>query len=117
MQPTNKPSWVGNSLSFTISALTATAPKFCCWSSAVAAMSGGVSYLAWVYPMRPYLFAVAFVSLGYSFYSVYGLEKNNRNNCTSCKSDKPTFFQSKLWVWTIAILLLTSFLNSYFIND
>ena len=53
------------------SLLTFLAPKVCCWNGAIAAISSGSSYLAWVYPLRPYLFGLAFLSLAYGFYREY----------------------------------------------
>ena len=91
------------------SILGVAAPKICCWATALAAISGCVSYLAWVYPMRPYLFAIALISLGFSFYRAYRPTPEKASGCPGCKTGSANFFQSKLWVWTVAIILLALF--------
>lgn len=100
--------------------LTIVAPKFCCWSSAIAAISGGVSYLAWVYPIRPYLLSLSILSMGYSFYRAYRPQvKQDRIesevNC-QCGTEKSAFFSSKLLTWLTAIFVLVMFVLSGSIN-
>jgi len=92
------------------SVLTIAAPKFCCWSSAIAAVGSGVSYLAWVYPLRPYLWALSFMMLGYSFYKTY---KPKKFSCESCAPSKRSFLQSKLFVWITGIVVLLVFALNY----
>jgi len=93
------------------SMLTIVAPKFCCWSSAIAAVSSGVSYLAWVYPLRPYLWGLSFITLGYSFYKAYKPEKST---CTSCAVEiKQPFLKSKVFVWITAVVVLLVFILNY----
>lgn len=92
------------------------APKFCCWSSAIAAISVGVSYLAWVYPMRPYLFSLSILSIGYSFYKVYRpqvkLGRNENEVNFQCNKGKSTFLSSRFLTWLTAIFVLIMFVLS-----
>lgn len=108
---------IADSIALGSSILTLVAPKFCCWGTALAAVSGGVSYLAWVYPMRPYLFALALVSLGYSFYKAYRPQSDKASSCPGCKTASLNFFQSKLWVWIMAVFVLTLFAINFLHHD
>ena len=99
-----------NTIAGGTSILTVVAPKFCCWGSAVAALSSGVSYLAWVNPMKPYLIAVALLSLGYSHYKAY---KTDSKNCATCKQQKTGFFQSKTYLWLVTFAIICLFTISY----
>lgn len=99
------------------SVLTVVAPKFCCWGSAIGAMSSGVSYLAWVYPLRPYLWGISFIMLGFSFYRVYkssGVHAESGNSCNNCSQEKPTFLQTKSFTWITAIVVVLVFIITYF---
>lgn len=92
--------------------LTVIAPKFCCWSSAVTALGAGSSYLAWVHPLRPYLWGLSFLMVGISFYQAY---KPVKSNCSSCVEDVPTsfsFIRSKGFTWIVAVLVLVMFIIS-----
>jgi len=105
-----------NVLAVGSSILTMVAPKFCCWSTALAAMSSGASYLAWVYPMRPYLFALSLVLIGYSFYKRHQLTlKSNlkMTGCQVCQKSNETFLQSRNFIWLSAFFVLVMFLISY----
>jgi len=93
------------------SMLTIVAPKFCCWSSAIAAVSSGVSYLAWVYPLRPYLWGISFITLGYSFYKAYKPKKSTCGSCTV--ENKRSFLKSKVFVWVTAVVVLLVFILNY----
>ena len=96
------------------SCITIVAPKVCCWSSALAAISGGTSYLAWVYPMRPWLFAISFLSIGYSFYKIS--RKKNENECEVCNNEKVNFFASKNFTYLVTALVVIMFTISYFVK-
>lgn len=98
------------------SALTFIAPKICCWNGAIAALSSGTSYLAWVYPLRPYLFALAFISLGFSFYQKYRPIKMDSGNCKNCSLEKMGFFRSKLWLWLVTTFVVITFSINYIIQ-
>ncbi len=86
--------------------LTVIAPKFCCWSAAVAALGAGGSYLAWVHPLRPYLWGLSFLMVGVSFYHVY---KPAKTSCSTCKGTKSSFVHSKTFTWVVAILVIVMF--------
>jgi len=94
--------------------LTIVAPKVCCWSSAVAAISGGTSYIAWIYPMRPWLFGLSFISLGYSFYKIS--RKRNENDCNACNSGKINFLTSKNFTYLVTAFVVVMFIISYFVR-
>lgn len=100
---------IEDSIALSSSILTVAAPKLCCWGTALATISSGVSYLAWVHPLRPYLFGLALVSLGFSFYKAYRPKSNLVGSCPGCKTGRASFFESKLWVWTVAVIVLASF--------
>jgi len=104
--------WNGNIAAGGMSLLTVVAPKFCCWSSAIAAMGAGASYLAWVHPMRPYLFGLSFIAVGYSFYKTYKSKKGDQTACT-CDRKRNGFSGSKWFTWITAILVLVAFLINY----
>ena len=90
--------------------LTVIAPKFCCWSSSITALGAGSSYLAWVYPLRPYLWGLSFLMVGISFYQAY---KPVKSSCSSCAEDTQTpFLRSKGFTWIVAVLVLTMFVLS-----
>lgn len=91
--------------------LTVVAPKVCCWSTAFAALSGGTSYLAWVYPMRPYLFALSFLLVGISFYQAYKPAK--ADECCTSQTKKRTAINPRWMTWSIAIFVLVTFYFSY----
>lgn len=97
-----------NAVAVGASFLTIVAPKFCCWSSAIAAISGGVSYLAWVHPMRPYLFGLS----GYSFYKAYRPKNEEYTRC-ECDAGTSNLLASKLFTWLVAVFVLAMFLVSY----
>lgn len=90
--------------------LTVIAPKFCCWSSAVTALGAGSSYLAWIYPLRPYLWGLSFLMVGISFYQAY---KPVKSSCSSCSDDTQTrLLRSKGFTWIVAVLVLVMFILS-----
>lgn len=90
--------------------LTVIAPKFCCWSSAMTALWAGTSYLAWVYPLRPYLWGLSFLMVGISFYQAYNPAKAN---CSKCVENVPTvFMRSKAITWVVTVLVLVMFILS-----
>ena len=98
------------------SLLTVVAPKYCCWTSAMAAVSSGASYLAWVHPMRPYLFVLSFVLIGYSFYKVYRTSSSKetaKGQCQVCEQEKTSFLQSKGFTWLVAVAVTVMFLINY----
>lgn len=95
------------------SLLTFLAPKVCCWNGAIAAISSGTSYLAWVYPLRPYLFGLAFLSLAYGFYREYYQKKLDKLSCGGCTFEKNRFSKSKLRLWIVTLFVLLTFAINY----
>ncbi|HAT65665.1 MAG TPA: mercury transporter, partial [Flavobacteriaceae bacterium] len=49
--------------------------KLCCWGplllTGVAGISGSSVYFSWLIALKPYLLAIAFLSLCFAFYQVY----------------------------------------------
>ncbi len=89
--------------------------KLCCWGplllTGVAGISGSSVYFSWLIALKPYLLAIAFLSLGVAFYQVY---KKNKLGCGNCETDKPSFFKSKIYVWLVAVFVVTMTLVSYY---
>lgn len=89
--------------------------KLCCWGplllTGVAGISGSSVYFSWLIALKPYLLAIAFLSLGFAFYQVYKTEKND---CGNCETDKPSFFKSKFYVWLVAVFVAIMTLVSYY---
>jgi hypothetical protein len=79
-----------------VSILSAVAPFFWCWGSAMlagmAGVTGAFSWFAWLHPLRSYLCGIAFVSLGFSFYKTYRPKRNNQG-CGQCKKIKTVIFK------------------------
>ena len=89
--------------------------KLCCWGplllTGVAGISGSSVYFSWLIALKPYLLAIAFLSLGFSFYQVY---KKKKVDCGNCETDKPSFFKSKFYVWLVAVFVAVMTLVSYY---
>ena len=89
--------------------------KLCCWGplllTGVAGISGSSVYFSWLIALKPYLLAIAFLSLGFAFYQVY---KKKKADCGNCETDKPSFFKSKFYVWLVALFVVIMTLVSYY---
>tara|TARA_R110002049_G_scaffold63572_1_gene168880 strand:- start:2067 stop:2678 length:612 start_codon:yes stop_codon:yes gene_type:complete len=89
--------------------------KLCCWGplllTGVAGISGSSVYFSWLIALKPYLLAIAFLSLGFAFYQVY---KKKKVDCGNCETDKPSFFKSKFYVWLVAVFVAVMTLVSYY---
>jgi mercuric ion transport protein len=111
-------SYVEKVMAASSSLLVIIAPKFCCWSSALAAVSSGASYLAWVYPVRPYLFIFSFFLAGRSLYKAYQpvhpKKTGEGSECEVCKKDKTHLLKSKQFSWMVAVFVLLMLVLSYF---
>jgi mercuric ion transport protein len=92
--------------------------KLCCWGplllTSIAGVSGSSVYFSWLIILKPYLLTVAFLSLGFAFYQVYKPKKAESCCSGNCKAEKKSFFKSKLYVWLVAVLVVTMTLISYF---
>ncbi|HNP16910.1 mercuric transporter MerT family protein [Fulvivirga kasyanovii] len=102
-----------------LSLTSAIAPFFCCWGPAIivgiAGFSGTVTWFSWLHPMRPYLYALAFLSLGFSFYQAYGSKKNNQS-CENCKKTKNKSMLSQVFLWITALVVFSMFVLNYSSN-
>lgn len=92
-----------------LSLTSAIAPFFCCWGPAIivgfAGISGTVTWFSWLHPVRPYLYMLAFLSLGFSFYQTYGIRRIKQ--CQNCvKANKRVGTQVILWITTIVVVSL-----------
>jgi copper chaperone CopZ len=90
--------------------------KLCCWGplllTGVAGISGSSVYFSWLIALKPYLLAIAFLSLGFAFYQVY--KKKKMDDCGNCETDIPSFFKSKFYVWLVALFVVVMTLVSYY---
>tara|TARA_R110002050_G_scaffold42777_3_gene102803 strand:+ start:4125 stop:4727 length:603 start_codon:yes stop_codon:yes gene_type:complete len=90
--------------------------KLCCWGplllTGVAGISGSSVYFSWLIALKPYLLAIAFLSLGFAFYKVY--KKKKVGDCGNCETAKPSFFKSKFYVWSVAVFVVVMTLVSYY---
>ncbi len=97
------------------SLLVLVAPKFCCWSSALAAISSGSSYLAWVYPMRPLLFGLSFLLIGYSLFKIYSKanKKLDGDRCDRYGGCNTSRLHARRFAWVSLIFVLVMLFVSY----
>ncbi len=90
--------------------------KLCCWGplllTSVVGISGSSVYFSWLIALKPYLLAIAFLSLGLAFYQVY--KKKRVDDCGNCETDKPSFFKSKFYLWLVTAFVVTMTLVSYY---
>ena len=90
--------------------------KLCCWGplllTSVVGISGSSVYFSWLIALKPYLLAIAFLSLGLAFYQVY--KKKRVDDCDNCETDKPSFFKSKFYLWLVTVFVVVMTLVSYY---
>ena len=90
--------------------------KLCCWGplllTGVIGITGSSIYFSWLTILKPYLLAIAFLSLGYAFYQIYKPKTNNE--CKNCETKKTSFFKSRFYVWLVAVFVLLMTLVSYY---
>ena len=90
--------------------------KLCCWGplllTSVVGISGSSVYFSWLIALKPYLLAIAFLSLGLAFYQVY--KKKKVDDCDNCETDKPSFFKSKFYLWLVTVFVVVMILVSYY---
>lgn len=109
------------------SLLTAGVPFLCCWTPAVligiAGFTGVSSNLEWLHPIRPYLYGVSFLSLGFAFYNTYWTSKAGNlgeikdvSEC-GCKQSTQNSTKNKwiLWITTflVVIMMVINYLLDY----
>jgi mercuric ion transport protein len=90
--------------------------KLCCWGplllTGVIGITGSSIYFSWLTILKPYLLAIAFLSLGYAFYQIY--KPKTEKVCKNCETKKPSFFKSRFYVWFVAVFVLLMTLVSYY---
>ena len=98
-------------------ALSAVSLKLCCWGpsllAGIAGISSGSVYFSWLHSIRPYLWVLAGISLGFAFYQAYKPQKQEEGHCENCTTEKKPFFKSKLYVWIVAIFVVVIFIFYY----
>lgn len=94
--------------------LTAIASSLCCITPVLALISGtsGIaSTFSWLEPFRPYLIGFTILVLGFAWYQK--LKQKKEIDCDCETDEKPSFFQSKLFlgIVTIFAIVMTAFPN------
>ena len=88
----------------------------CCWGplllTGVIGISGSSVYFSWLIILKPYLLAIAFLSLGFAFYQVY--KKERKEDCEKCETKKVSFFKFKIYIWLVACFVITMTMVSYY---
>ena len=96
--------------------LSAFSLKLCCWGplvlTGVAGISGSTAYFSWLTIFRPYLLALALLSLGVAFFQAY--KPRPKDACENCSSEKKGFLKSKIYLWLVATFILLMSLLSYY---
>jgi mercuric ion transport protein len=107
---------INNKTSIVAAMFSAVSLKLCCWGplllTGVIGISGSSVYFSWLTVLKPYLLAIAFLSLGFAFYQVY--KKKKQDDCESCETKKVSFFKSKFYVWLVAVFVVVMALVSYY---
>lgn len=109
------------------SLLTAGIPFLCCWTPAIligmAGFTGMSSNLEWLHPLRPFLFGVSFLSLGFAFFTIYKaskvknselIEDNGECGCNECTHSSTT---NKLILWITTCLVIMMVVANYLIES
>lgn len=100
-------------------------PFLCCWTPAVlmgvAGFIGISSGFEWVHPVRPYLNAISFVTLGFVHYRAYRNEKvktpdNNKFEGCGCKENIQGSTNNKWMLWIITFLVVVMTIINYLID-
>jgi copper chaperone CopZ len=95
--------------------LAAVASSVCCIApllAIVGGVSGGVSAFGWVEPFRPYLIGLSVVALGFAFYQAY--RPANVDDCGCEVKDRHSLFNSKGFLWGVALLSALLFTFPYY---
>ncbi|SDR67796.1 MerT mercuric transport protein [Gillisia sp. Hel1_33_143] len=108
------------------SLLTAGVPFLCCWTPAVligiAGFTGMSSNFEWLHPIRPYLYGVSFLSLGFAFYNTYGTSKaksSGENKDVSecgCKKSALNSTKNKWILWTTTFLVFIMIVINFLLD-
>jgi len=96
--------------------LSAFSLKLCCWGplvlTSIAGISGSTTYFSWLTVFRPYLLALALLSLAVAFYQAY--KPIPKDECENCSPEKKGFAKSKMYLWLVASFILLMSLLSYY---
>ncbi len=111
---------LGNATLLGSALLSALATTMCCWGPVllmgIAGASSAASVFAWVEPARPYLFVLAFLSLGLAFHRVYRQEPTQAGgSCPKCKARQKKRAIQKFALWLVAGFAAVLFVFTYLI--
>lgn len=109
---------INKNTSMGVAILSGVSLKLCCWGplvlTGIAGISGSSIYFSWLAALRPYLLTLAFLSLSFAFYQVYG-QKTKDSGCSGdCVTEKKSFFKSKLYIWIVGVFVVFTTLISYY---
>ena len=96
-----------------VSLITAFASSLCCITPLLALISGSTGFASsfdWMKPYRPFLIVFTVVVLGYSWYQK--LKPKKAITC-NCNEEKPSFLQSKTFLFIMTIFALTMTVYPY----
>lgn len=85
--------------------ISAIAASLCCITPVLALISGAsgaASAFSWLEPFRPYLIGITVLVLGFAWYLKLRPRKKEEIEC-ACEEDKPSFWQSKLFLGIITV--------------
>ena len=95
--------------------IAAIASSLCCIGPVIAflgGISGAVSTFSWIEPARIYLMAASAIALGLAFWQAYKPIKADDCGCEII--EKPSFFQSKKFLWGITFFSIIMFSFPYY---
>ena len=97
--------------------LTAIASSLCCITPLLALVSGttGIaSNFSWLEPFRPYLIGFTILVLSFAWYQK--LKPKKEINCNCETEEKPSFFQSKLFLAIVTVFAFLMTILPYYSN-
>ncbi|MBL4651699.1 MAG: mercuric transport protein MerTP [Flavobacteriales bacterium] len=95
--------------------IAAIASSLCCIGPVIAflgGISGAASAFSWIEPARIYLMGASALALGLAFWQAYKPIKSDDCGCEI--KEKPSFFQSKGFLWGITFFSITMFSFPYY---
>ena len=121
MEKLKKTALMGTSL------FTAGLPFLCCWTPAVligvAGFMGFSSSLEWLHPVRPYLYSISFIALGFAHYRTYrkslvsDSEINKDTSECGCRQPDKNSTYNKWFLWTTTFLVVIMIIINYLIDS
>ena len=104
--------------------ISAIAASLCCITpvlALIAGASGMASSFSWMEDLRPYLFGITIVVLGFAWYQKLKPEKKEDIQCACEEDDKPSFWQSRKFLVIVtlfaALMLAFPYYSSVFYPD